>query len=304
LWIYDTRFAQPPELSLAPGATQLYAGSRALSRKHLPTFAFCGDHPLVDVSGPSSILGDGPSDAWKYCVALRNGECRPGSAAGQVFVNCPGRTSGTCSSLRVSAGEYAEDVCVMELRADAGATGAFQFGLERSYSRGELARRLTSGLARYRRTMSQTASNGKPTPAGEWALFATAFVDGFRGYHFGVKIPPFPPEDSVGRNTFSTVQVQTGSAPLGTQSVAAEFGYGPDLFCASRREVCIATRSGLDTSVPFYWGSETHAGQACASGCSIAIPALPGRVVYYRLVYRAADNSIVGRSQIQTVQAP
>jgi hypothetical protein len=260
---------------------------------------------LLDVSGPSSVLEDGPAHAWKYCVALRNGECRSDAAAGQVYVNCPARTMARCNSGPQEAnGEFAEDACVLELRSGAGVTGALQIGLERSYSRGELIRRISSGFARYRRTMPAITSNAKATPAGDWALFATAFVDGFRGYHFGVKLPPFPAEDSVSRNTFVAVQVQIGSMPAETHNVAAEFGYGPELFCTSRGEVCVANRSGIDEAIPFYWASEPHAGLACAPGCSIAIPALPERVLYYRLVYRAADNSVIARSRTLAVVTP
>ena len=57
-----------------------------LNRKLLPTWAFCGTQPLSDVSSAATgdVLNDTPSDAYKYCVARKAGECRSASLPGDI----------------------------------------------------------------------------------------------------------------------------------------------------------------------------------------------------------------------------
>ena len=60
-------------------------------RKVYPTAAFSGQTPLTDISSPAQgdVIGTGPADSNKYCVTQIAGECRAGSAAGDVYVNAP-----------------------------------------------------------------------------------------------------------------------------------------------------------------------------------------------------------------------
>ena len=73
-----------------------------LARKILPAFATCGDHPMLDVSGPQSIINDTPADSFKYCVANVAGECSDSAysratQAGDVYANCPMMRGGSQS---------------------------------------------------------------------------------------------------------------------------------------------------------------------------------------------------------------
>jgi hypothetical protein len=67
-----------------------------------------------------------------------------------------------------------------------------------------------------------------------------------------------------------------------------EFGYGENgsagsFFCTSRQEACVATSSTMNQASPFYYEqSETYSGVSCASGCTVVVPALSQRVLYYR----------------------
>jgi hypothetical protein len=45
-------------------------------------------------------------------------------------------------------------------------------------------------------------------------------------------------------------------------------------------------------------------GVACVGGCSVAIPAISQRILYYQVKYRDASNNTVATSQIQTVAVP
>ncbi|MDQ6675968.1 MAG: hypothetical protein M3Z09_01580 [Acidobacteriota bacterium] len=57
-----------------------------------------GVKPLVDVSGPGSVIASDPSGAFTYCVVeLVAGECRAGSIIGEVYANIPGLTWPFCS---------------------------------------------------------------------------------------------------------------------------------------------------------------------------------------------------------------
>jgi hypothetical protein len=55
---------------------------------------------------------------------------------------------------------------------------------------------------------------------------------------------------------------------------------------------------------PFYFASENPAGMACATGCSIAIPAISQRVLYYQVKYRSANNTVLSTGPVTAVIVP
>jgi hypothetical protein len=119
------------------------------------------------------------------------------------------------------------------------------------------------------------------------------------------KIPPFPDEDTANRGTFVPTPVQVASVRAGTDNVVVEFGYGPEFRCTARRESCVATGTGLvNETTPFYFASETYAGRPCASGCSVTVPALPHRVLYYRVRYRAQSGAAIAEGGTQIAVTP
>src|SRR5262249_22853322 len=96
-FLYNRPLTSDSNLTQLTNVTgQLYQVKAALPlhRKILPTLAMCGVHPMVDVSGPASVIGGDDSDAYRYCVAGRDGECTDSLAsrqttAGDIYVNCP-----------------------------------------------------------------------------------------------------------------------------------------------------------------------------------------------------------------------
>jgi hypothetical protein len=113
----------------------------------------------------------------------------------------------------------------------------------------------------------------------------SGWIDGVRDDMLLIKLPPWPnaQQDNT-RNGFVPIQVDL---PPNEQYNKARirFGYaenGPasSFFCTSRQEACL-TDSAL---TPFaYEQSDTLTPKSCQEGCSISIPAIPGRVLYYRV---------------------
>ena len=62
--------------NLVAGTKQLYKidNRGGVFGKVYPYLAFAGRYLLKDLSGPSSLIGDG--DTWRFCVAYKSGECR------------------------------------------------------------------------------------------------------------------------------------------------------------------------------------------------------------------------------------
>jgi len=109
--------------------------------------------------------------------------------------------------------------------------------------------------------------------------------------------------DSALRTTFQPLVVNASLIP-GSDGIGVEFGYseyGSDgaggWECSPNRskDPCVAVSRVINESAPFYWESETF---TPGSAGSIAIPALPEHVVYYRPVY-FSGSKIVGRGPMQ-----
>src|SRR5205814_10300475 len=107
------------------------------------------------------------------------------------------------------------------------------------------------------------------------------------------KLPKFP-DDATVRSTYVPVPATgTGS------SVYAEFGYdeygGPTrFFCTARQEACRVAAPVLNESSPFSFASETVL--PAVGGAVIAIPALPGHLLYYRVVDDGTPGAHQGMS--------
>jgi len=301
-WFLDSRpmifgAAYGGKVTKVASTGNLYKTTRAIHPKIVPTLAACGTHPLLDASpGP---LTDAAADYWKYCVGSG---CYPGALATETYVNCPGRTypSGCNNSSQDANGDPTEDVCIGDATFGLGAP-VIQTDAHRTDASGRTSRVLTYGFSRYRRQPEVYWANGKAVPDGSWATFATRWVDEQRSDLFEVKIPPYPDVDDVNRGTFLPLAVPIPSAPSGTDNVVVRFGYGPNFHCTSRQEACIANQSAINKTTPFYWASESYGGLACASGCTVTVPAIAGRVVYYQVEYRNSRGSVIATGPVRVV---
>jgi hypothetical protein len=112
------------------------------------------------------------------------------------------------------------------------------------------------------------------------------------------KLPPFP-NDSTSRSTY-VPEIVNGVA----NNVYVEFGYdeyGSDgvtkFYCTTRAENCRVGSSTINEAVPFQYASEQLTN---ANGFTVVIPALPGRLLYYRSVI----NGVPQPTEVRLTDAP
>jgi hypothetical protein len=274
-----------------------HAGAaNSLSPKTLTTMAYVGRSPLVDFSGPVSSIATDATGAYRYCIALKAGECRPDSITGDVYVNAPFVSTPYCYYPGVAnQGDDTHSICIGPLGAYTG--NLVQFGNTQQDSIGMMTRRLGPAFARW--NQYGVYWNTSATTNGQLAFSQVRWLDGVRHEDILTVLPSFPSSDSVSRNTFVPISISVPPpnggggngvpSPGGSGSNAVvEFGYGENgsagsFFCTSRQEACVATSSTMNQASPFYYEqSETYSGVSCASGCTVVVPALSQRVLYYR----------------------
>jgi len=242
-------------------------------------------------------------------VARNAGECRTGSARGDIYVNCPyttPRSDGTygCSNTN--------DICVYNTGAYL--NGIAQVGYTKTDMEGKEGRLLTKELIHQR--LLDVNQNVRTLPDASWLLFRATALSGAEDAIMVAKMLPFPGADSVSRGTFVPLTVNVNPpVGLGVTNAIVEFGYGENglpnqFYCTTRKETCVATSATVQPT-PFWFASEGTggteaglAGEACASGCSIAIPGLPQRVVYYRVSYRGANGVVLAQTPVQAAALP
>jgi hypothetical protein len=290
------------------------ATTGVVSRKIQPTMMFCGTQPLVDVSSatPGNTIATDATSAYQYCVARKGGECRSGSARGDIYANCPyanprinyGQTYG-CTNIYAELG-LTNDLCINNTGAYL--NGMAQIGFQHTDPYGTLGRTLTHGLMHYR--MNNPNENVRTTPDGLWLLFEAFAFNGSEYSILSGKMLPFPTEESANRTAFVPLTLQLDPpGDIGVDNAVVQFGYTENgssgqFYCTSRREACIANSAAVN-AVPFAFASDgsdgtqaTVTGVPCASGCAVTIPALPQHMVYYQVQYRDASNQVIKPSGI------
>ena len=276
-----------------------------LNRKHHPTLVSMGTGKSgKDVSGPASSIDGTSAHAYEYCVVLLAGECWPSSLPGEIYVNHPNLTQ--YNPMCTPVVNTPDDLCVEDLPPEGLAVGMYALpGLNNQ----------AENLALYKnrawmplvQTANIPAGKGLPNTSNvkmlslNWAWFGDYLI----------KLPRSWTLDTVKRESFVPVEVQIGSVPSGTATATVEFGYDelnsyglsfPP--CTTRQETCVATQATVSDSTPFYWASENYTGLACAGGCTVAIPGISGRVVYYRVRYRNTTGQVIGADETRVAAVP
>jgi len=245
--------------------------------KVLPLESWAGRFIYQDISGPSSSITDSTNQS--YCVVYAAGECVPGSSVGDIyFSDSAAIITGSCYTNHMDASLP----CL--LNASPVGTWAVQQDLSQNNPQGSLLRRLTMAFTAPSRQYTYT--NWRPTPDGSWGFMLNQYADGVFPIMWMAKLPPWQGYDTVRRDDFIQLPIFLGT---GADLAEIRFGYEENgaynqFYCTTRAEACA---SG---GTPFsYISSDGHAGTSCANGCTIAIPALPGRVLWWQ-EFRSSDG--------------
>jgi hypothetical protein len=163
---------------------------------------------------------------------------------------------------------------------------------------GNDSRSLTWGLEYSRRS----GGNTRVLPSGDWEI-----ISGTAGSRIGTmllaKIGTFPAYSSVNRTDFISVPIQIPSKP-GAAAAVIDYGFDENFRCTSRADGCVANGNAPTAPNPFYWASETYTGAPCTSGCKINIPAIGGRMVYYRTRYLNSSGATVLTGKTAVIAVP
>jgi hypothetical protein len=259
--------------------------------KILPMESWAGRYIFTDKSGPASNLSD--ADAWRYCIVYKAGECISGGSTtvGQVYMSSPVAitTAGGCFTNHMEAAIP----CIVP--ASPIGTWAVQHDISVNDPYGRRYRRLTMAFNAPGR--QYTATNWRPMPDASWGLTVTTFADGVFPVMFAAKLTPWPGYDAVRRDNFipQPMKLGTGAALAEIRFGYEEFGTPGQFFCTSRQDACASGPS----SAPFnYIAGDGHSGVACAAGCTITVPALPGRVLWWQ-EFRSTDGGTTWTAQGQ-----
>ncbi len=299
---------------LTPDATH-----PALNRKHSPTAPACGNRALIDISGPNSKIDEGPEYAHRYCAieydpakecTKADGTPWSGAAVGQVLVNCPSVTV----AAQCGTNGFVDGIndSIRPCLADSGPRyeTSYQLGIGPVGGPNDNTGRWSRTLGRHL-TLPQRAyyvfANTHALPDGSWALAFTPGAGGTQNVVMGLKLPPYPrQETSENLATFVPVSRHVATAPPFTDNVIVEFGYDPQFRCTSRQEACVSVTGGsspqgVNEQTPFFWAGESYAGIPCSGGCYVTIPALAQKILYYRLIYRAANGTVIHTGRTEAV---
>jgi len=272
------------QVTLVPGHTSTYhitfASNQTPDPKITGFVGWAGYHMLADASGPNSAAAFGDATPWHYCYALVAGECVSGSTAGQMYVSVPYDTvSQTCIT-----NSYAYNAPCISNNYPYG-FWTTQFNTAQADTTGFGLRRLSSGLVAPGRQYNFL--NAKSTPDGKWAQILAQWLEGQRTDLFWMKIPPFPPQESNAGTAPGATPVRIPVFGQAGDLVRVAFGYAENgdpanLYCTSRAETCYTSDAATATN-PFAWASEAQHYTPCTGLCSIPIPAIPGRILYYQV---------------------
>lgn len=276
-----------------------------LNPKFLFTMAYVGKVPLVDVSGPNSASTFGCTSAnnYEYCLVSIAGECQSGSSVGDLWVNTPYVSYGYCWANDIAVqGDDINSICIGDLGAFT--ANVVQNGWVQNDLWGFSFRSLgTDGMIW---NFGDVFANANATPTGTIVGTRPRWLNYVRGEVTMQNVPPFPAPDGVNRGTFVS---QAANVPTvaSTSTAEVEFWYaeiGNGSGCTSRQEACKAVTTSVNLTTPFYWASETYSRLSCASGCSIAIPALSQHVLYWRPKYYNSGGTLISTGSTVAVAVP
>jgi hypothetical protein len=152
-------------------------------------------------------------------------------------------------------------------------------------------------------------SNCRPTADAQFMFCPGYWLDGVRNEWLAYRIPPAFPADSVNRTSFVPVTLTYQGVPFAS-SIRARFGYlenGGDLLqCTAYGQDCSTEIPSGSASDPYSFTNETVTRQGCANGatCTVTIPSLPNRVLYYVLDRLDSSGNVLATTPLAAVAVP
>ena len=258
--------------------------SGATSKSREPWLTI-GPYVLQDMSSAATgdVITNG--NTGKFCIPRLINECRTGSTVGEIYWVMAGTSTtdsycwGSSASKRVP--------CAWSTSGIHGNMRQMRFANDPAGMQQRVIGLLTCPQMQYVYAKNRTWPGGR-------RMLSTAFnLEG--NYTLPVLIDPGGwANDTANRATFIPVKVEAGV------NLVVEFGYeenGPreSFFCTSRLEKCVAKAIAINESNPFQYAGESGAYNAVSA--VVPIPALPGRMLYYRVI----AGGVAGPLQVKAV---
>jgi hypothetical protein len=263
---------------------------------------FAGRFWTKDVSGPATFGSVADMADWSICKARNANECVFGSTAGQMYMTAPRHDlQGQCS---VDAFGLAVP-CMSSFGPWTSA--ASQYRVDKFDATGLTSRKF--GMLHSHVGLPYVFSNCRPTPDGEFAFCPGHWMDGVRIEWLILRTGKLPPVDNVNRTTFVPISVNYQGVTFAS-NIRARFGYaenGGDLLrCTAYGQDCSTEIPSGSPADPFSFTNEAATRQACLNGtnCTITIPSLANRILYYVVDRLDSSGSIVQTSPMQAVPVP
>lgn len=252
-----------------PGVYEIEVKGTFSSYKKQPLHAWAGWNVMKDTTGAGNV---GSAPDFSVCYNYTAGLCGTGPK-GKVYVKVP-------------RAWYADGQCQ---------TGNF-WGLVPCVYAGEPVtgwiRRTVSHIPNVRGQMTQNLTMGLAgpgLPSAFWGAAATAtgkagatysssYIDGMRSKVVLFKMPSYTGPRDVAAD-YARMPVQIGARNDMTHA-RVRFGYDAAFHCTEGALECVTDR----TAEPFAFdGQDTLTPALCSGGCTIPVPVIPGRLVYYRV---------------------
>jgi hypothetical protein len=293
-------------VTLVSGTTKSYliddtVSAGAADYKRLPLHAYAGHYLLQDVSSPATGNTSDLPD-YSVCRALNADECFQGSAPGNLFVTVPkAYIDNYCRS-----GQFTLTApCAFQLAPLAGQV--IQFRLDVTNSVGSTIRKF--GYVHGMPGLQYQFSNCRATPDAAFAFCLADWLDGVRSEWIALQIAPLPAPDITNRTAFVPVTLTYQGTPDATY-IRARFGYlengGSLLRCTPYQADCSTEIPTAQPNDPYGFVNEALTRQSCLAGgtCTISIPAIPNRMLYFVVDRLDATGAIVVSYPMQVLAVP
>lgn len=238
-----------------------------------------------------NTIGQTAADHGKFCLSWVAGDCFAGAKGGHLYFNS--KNIDLTHYWRCFGGEFSvleNDICIFSENPQ-GMTAASYFVPAQDsdvYLNGAAGR--TISKQGWEPKGGAATGNVKPLTDGRWLMsrFWWAYKHSVAAF------------DPVRRDTF--VPVMVSEKPVGADAAYVRFGYDAGFFCsANKDEACVAASGTVNETSPYsYVSVDGVTSVPCAAGCSIAIPGISGRMLFYQWVFLSGGVQ-VGVGRVETV---